>query len=240
MFGSIIGKIFEWFYNNRIWAGPNVLLNVMALIPKAMDRIFQHEKFDPLSDTWYVDNIKYELEQLVPHALEVIRKYHLISPNSVAELDLTQLYYSAEHNLTVKFGGKSDFIHYDRGVSILDGKASKHRELYSDTNQLIWYALLHYLKFRVAPSRIGFIYWRFPKDALQWVDYDAQSLRKLRNRTLTTVQNILNKKFDPTPSAACKLCSYNQTCQPGIKYLADHRVASVNRVESSVFDIELM
>ncbi len=239
MFGSIIGKVFEWFYEKNIWSSPDPMSATCGLIEAAVKSVFDSEGFNPLADQPYVNKLQEELDQFVPHGLEIIRANKLLSQDSRAEVDLTQKYSSKKHGITLKLGGRADFVHrFDAdNMWILDGKASAHRDLYTDSDQVVWYAMLHYLKYGVAPTRVGFIYWRFPESPLKWVDYDADSIRTCSLKTFDVAGKILNKQFDPTPSKACQLCSYSSKCGPGGRHLAELRVANGGRIENPLFEL---
>jgi len=239
-FGSMIGKVFEWFYERSVWADPDPEAVAVSLIPEAVRFVLQDEGFSRSQDPTYVANVEEEVRDLVPKGVGVIRDHRLLSPNSRAEIDLTVNYTSQKHGMTVRLGGRTDFVHYQspEDVWILDGKGSRHREKYVDSEQVIWYAVQHYLKYRVAPSRLGFLYWRFPKDPVQWIEYDEQSMRDSLDRTFDVVKRIRLKMFDPKPSSACHRCDYRPHCSEGTRYLAERRVETGGRIESSVFDLE--
>jgi hypothetical protein len=90
----------------------------------------------------------------------------------------------------------------------------------------------------VAPSRLGFIYYRFPKDPVQWIAYDSDALRKNLDLTCSTASNIRLKLFEATPSGECHRCDYRDKCEPGRKYVAARRVETGGRIDSSIFDLE--
>jgi CRISPR/Cas system-associated exonuclease Cas4 (RecB family) len=237
-FGQVIGTVFEWFYEKRVWAMSNVMASTVAMIEPAFTMVLQKENFDPASDPYIIGSIREDLHTYVPKGVEVIRTHELLTDNSRAEVDLTVVYEDQKTGLTVKMGGRSDFVHGYRDVWILDGKGSAHREKYVDSQQVIWYALLHYLRFRVAPSRIGFIHWKFPEDPLQWVDYNSQSLRDCVNQTFEVAQKIMDKAFRPTPSPDCGGCNYRQKCEEGIKDLTARKIEDDGRFDDSIFGVE--
>ena len=237
MFGSIIGKVFEWFYERKTWSRPNPIDITLSYRDAAIDQIFTTEHFIPASDPGYVLTLRNDLDTYIPSGIDAIRKNRLLSPTSVAERDLTQDY--VRNGETLRLGAKVDFIHpFSDEVVIIDGKGSKYRDKYVDSNQLIWYATLYYLYYGVAPSRIGFIYWRFPSDPLQWVDYNEDDMRKSIDTAFDVAKKVRLKMFDAKPSVACKRCDYNFTCSEGREYIATTRSDSDNRIVDSVFDLE--
>jgi CRISPR/Cas system-associated exonuclease Cas4 (RecB family) len=236
-FGQAIGSVFEWFYEKRVWAMENATASAVAMIEPAMAMVFQKEGFEPASNPYIVDAIRADLRTFVPKGVEIIRRKNLLTDNSRAEVDLTVTYGDPD-GLTVKMGGRADFVHGCREVSILDGKGTKHREKFTDSQQVIWYALLHYLRFHVAPVKLGFIYWRFPEDPIQWVSYDGQSLRDCVSLTFKVARKILDGAFDPVPSPECGNCNFRRKCEPGMKYLAARKVEDDGRFDDSVFEVE--
>jgi hypothetical protein len=241
MLGNVIGKIFEWFYERRAWATSDPVQATTSWIDDACRVIYEQEHFDPQSDPAFVTLLRQDLHRFVPTGVEIIRAHELLTPQSVAELDLTVEYTSQKHDgLTLKLGGRTDFRHLksDKSVWLMDGKASKHREKYVDSEQLIWYAVQHYLKYHVAPTRLGFMFWCFPDDPIKWIAYDNQAMRASLDLTFAVAKKIRLKQFDPTPSGECHRCDYSSKCEEGQKYLARRRVETGGRIENSIFDLE--
>lgn len=239
LFGLIIGKVFEWFYERQIWSHENPVSATLALIRPATIQVFKDEKIDNI-DQKYLANVKQDVANAIPHGVEAIRVHRLISSNSRAELDMKLTYHSSKHDLSARLGGRADFVHYHSptDVWILDGKGSRHRDKYVEAEQLIWYATQHYLKFRVAPNRLGFLYWRFPEDPIQWIDYNSQSIRDSLDLTFDVIKKIKLKVFNTKTSSDCGLCAYISKCKEGTEYVAERNVASGGRIESSIFDLD--
>jgi len=235
LFGSVMGKLFEWFYERKAYLQKNPTALLLSWMQAAILQVFSEKKFDEESDRHFVISLKNDVETYVPTTVDVIRRHRLVTPGSVAEFDLTQEYRRGD--IVMKLGGRADFLHRDSGVTLQDGKGSKYREAYVDSMQLIWYATLHYLKYRVAPDRIGFIYWRFPTDPLQWVDYGEKDMREVLDRAFDTEEKVRLKVFDPRPSVNCRRCDYIGGCDEGKEFVASVKV-SVERVQSTTFDLE--
>lgn len=238
LFGSIIGKLFEWFYERRIWAEPDPLRTMLDLCEPAINHVFRSEKWDEQGDPPLSHTIRSDLRKYIPLSMEIIRKNELLTPYSKAELDLTVMYSSERHGLTLKIGGRADFVHSkdQRDVWLMDGKASQHRDKYVDAEQLIWYAVQHYLKNRVAPSRLGFFFYKFPDDPIKWISYDEDSMRASITQTFDVAKKIHLKVFPTTPSDECRLCDYRSLCDDGIKFMSNKKVE--DRVTESIFDLE--
>lgn len=237
IFGSVMGKLFEWFYERKAWSTSKPTSLVMSWLDAAISQVCLKEKFELGSDRSFESTLRNDLETYVPGGVETIRRHKLVTPGSVAELDLTQEY--ARGGVRMKLGGRADFLH--RGpassVTLQDGKGSKYREQYVDTSQLVWYATLHYLKFKVAPDRIGFIYWRFPSDPLQWVDYGEPDMRLVLDRAFDVEEKVRLRVFDPSPSVNCRRCDYLPRCEEGRDFVSAVRAEST-RVENPMFDLE--
>lgn len=240
LLGSTIGKIFEWFYDQKFWSYQNVSELAVNSIDKAIDHVFLKENYQAGSDAQFEHNLREDLVKYVSSGVEIIKKHKLLTTNSCAELDLTTTFSSPIHNISVKIGGIADFVHYNRpnDVWIMDGKAYKKREKYVDSNQLIWYSILHYMKYGVAPSKIGFIYWLFPDDPVSYISYNSDSMRVLHKDIIDTSKMILSKQFEPKTSSECRRCSYLNKCDDGTKYLAKKRKESTDFVGDSIFDLE--
>lgn len=234
IFGIVIGKLFEWFYQRSAWASRNPTSLVMSWVEAAVAEAYAEKKFSSASDPHFHILLRNDLDTYVPAAVEVIKRHKLVTVGSVAEFDLTQDY--ERDGVRVRLGGRCDFLHRDSTITIQDGKGSKHREAYADSTQLIWYATLHYLKYRVAPDRIGFIYWRFPREPLQWVDYGERDMRDVLDSVFATEEKVRLKVFDATPSLACRRCDYVPRCREGTDFVSSLKVES--RVESSFLDLE--
>lgn len=238
MFGSTIGKVIEWFYERRLWEKPDPILASLACVDEAIDLISSKEKFDKSLDPAFINILRSDLLTYIPTSIETIRSNGFLTPNSRAEEDLTVTYGDDRYGKTLKLGGRADFIHSkDRlDVWILDGKGSRHRDKYADPDQLIWYAVLHYIKYHVAPTRLGFVFWKFPNDSVKWIDYDETKMRHLLDDTFKIADKIESGEFEPTPSDKCSLCDYREKCDVGKKHISSRRVG--DRVEDSMFLLE--
>jgi hypothetical protein len=237
MFGSVIGKIFELFYVRRLWLSNDVVRETMSIIQQVTDMTAKEKNFDLSAHPRFSRELKEDLEKFVPAGVQIIKKHKLLFPDSRAEVKLNIMH--RMHGLDFMLGGRADFIHRDNDrIWILDGKGSKYREQYIDIEQVIWYAVQFYLKFHVAPIRLGFIHWRFPDDPMQWIMFDADSFRASLDKTYRTIQKIRDREFDPKPSEECSRCSYNDICMEGKQYMAAHPVKSKVRIENSIFGLE--
>jgi hypothetical protein len=238
LFGISMGKVFEWFYNKKFWASPNPEIKCLEASDKAIDDACDEKQFDRVANPDFMANLRKDVREFIPPTVKTIREHRLLNNSSRSEVDLTVVHTSKKHGFTLKIGGRSDFVHGPSPLWIVDGKGSVHREKYVDSEQLIWYAVQHYLKYHIAPDRLGFLHYRFPKDPVQWIVYDEQSMRANLNKTFDIAVLIRNGDFDAKPSGECHRCDFHILCQDGTKYLASRRAANGGRVETSIFDLE--
>jgi hypothetical protein len=236
MFGSAIGLVFEWFYSQKIWQKPDPVQECLRLIPEAINQTYINEQFIKGSDPSYDLKLLGLMKQYVPSGVEIIRQNRLLTDNSLAEVDLTVIHADQSGN-EIKLVGRADFIHYEpSGPVILDGKASKYRDKYVDTTQLLWYSLQHYAKYHTAPVRIGFIFWHFPDNPITWISYSGDDLKKEWSKTVEVVSNIKSKHFEPLASGHCYRCNFRHLCDDGQKYLSSKK--SNNNITDSIFTLE--
>lgn len=240
LFGLIIGKLFEIFYEKRIWSLPDPSSRLLDMSEDVINSVFKKEKWDEHRDPDFCSKIRNDLRKYIPLAINTIKKHELLTPYSRAETDLTVTYFSQKYDMTVKIGGRSDFIHSKdrKNVWILDGKASNHKEKYIDPNQVVWYATQHYIKYNVAPTRLGFLFYKFPDDPIKWVSYDEDSVRSLLESIFDVSNKIRLKLFDPKPSNECKFCDYKNKCESGLKFLSMKRIEEGSRISESIFLLE--
>ena len=127
-------------------------------------------------------------------------------------------------------GGRADTIvkRDDTGVTIIDGKNTKHKMKYTDPDQLRWYALLFKLAYREIPDRLAYVWYRFPhgmktqgpdgaeviESGVEWVEFDEEDLQGLAQRALDAKKGMWKQEFQPTPSpSTCRFCDYESVCE---------------------------
>lgn len=237
--GSTVGILFQWFYQRDLWKLANVRCAMESMIPDAIREAFRNSKTE--IDTDLALRTEPEIPKYIANGLEIIRSNRLLRQENLAEVDLTICKNKTETHPVIKLGGRADFILRDPSEAIiLDGKASAQRDKYTDPEQLIWYALQYYLKFRKAPDRIGFLFWGFPENPMKWIEYTDEDLRNSYRKTLTVVSDISAGKFAPNLSSNCKICDYRPQCPEGNQFILDMDFkANQNIIESSVFDVDI-
>jgi hypothetical protein len=259
LYGSTIGEIFERFYADRMWAGTKVLSALIQLAEPTMNAIIARETEKGGVFLWK-KNKTYKSAQDVldhvllslPQALAVIREHRLLGRDAAAEVKLD----SVIDGHTI--GGRADFImtrvapHND--LVILDGKGTKHLEyvdLYVDERQLLWYCMLHLMKFKKLPAKVGFIYWKAAsvEAAMDWREVDKEKILALKNEVVSTLGELEVKRrlpvaeqlkaFAPNPKESrCRLCPYVFTCPSGQTILSKEK-PDLSDLPNGVGDISM-
>lgn len=238
--GTVIQEVIEAFYNNELWKAvvrKEVTAKELAANLKQMtSKVFDRETSD---EGRFIDwrNAPAPLDLLetcvkgVLGYLRTMRAHHLIGEWARAEYRLLGFV-----DDKTPIGGIADVIirrdknenNPDRpatGITIIDGKNSKHKGRYSSPDQLRWYALLLYLSHGVLPDRLGFVYYRFPygmskgsdtdeiEEGVEWVEWDKNDLRGLAQRAVDARRAIGRKEFEARPSPPmCKFCDWEDVC----------------------------
>jgi PD-(D/E)XK nuclease superfamily len=240
LYGTVVGTLFEQFYNERIWQTKGVEQQLLDRIPAAYAKALAKEtkdgvigwktKEDPKPNYASAEELLEDVRETIPRAIRIIRHHRLLGMNATAEVKLDQ--WVGTH----KIAGRCDILmrriapHHD--LILCDGKGSKWRDKYVDPRQLKWYAMLHRLMHKHMPDRLGFIYWRFEADkSIDWVDCSLNELDELLNSVLITVAEIergqamvatdsssLSQAFPAHPGDACRFCPYFQLCTEGQKF----------------------
>ena len=249
LYGSTVGTLFEYFYNDRIWLRSGVQEILEGMVDRTLDDIITREQrqgvidwTDPRANYKSRDSLRREIMKAIPRGIGIIRHHRLLGQPADAEVKLDSVIKG--HMI----GGRADFIlrrvkpHGD--LVILDGKGSRHREKYVDPHQLWWYAMLHREKFKTLPDRLGFVFWRQePAESLDWVDFSHKSLDDLLSGVLEAVQHIeqgaasLNGGKDPAllaqtfpvrPGDKCRLCTYRPVCPEGESFISRRMVPDMD------------
>lgn len=243
LYGTIVGGLFESFYSDRLWRESGIEQKLLSLVPSHYDRTILKESRDG-AIRWKSEDKKanytgpeallVDVRDTIPRGLQIIRHHRLLGPmQSEAEVRL-------DHKVGgYTIGGRADFlirrIAPHRDLILLDGKGSKWRDKYVDPRQLLWYAMLHRLKFGFKPDRLGFVFWRFqPEEALDWLPFSDQDLDELGHSVREVMQRIeaaklhlqtapepllaLPEQFPVSPGDRCNLCTYLSLCAEGTHF----------------------
>ncbi len=257
LYGTIVGTLFEAFYNDRIWNTKGVEQRLLDLVPAAYDKAIAKETKDgairwkgedPKANYASPEDLLKDVRETIPRGIRIVRHYKLLDKQAQAEVNLDQ--WIEGH----KIAGRCDMLmrrigpHHD--LILLDGKGSKWREKYVDARQLKWYALLHKRKHLHMPDRLGFVFWRFePDKSIEWVECSLNELAELQADVLEVVREIeagkallasdpaaLPQAFPAHPGDACRFCPYFQLCPEGQKFDA---LKAPEHVGSGVEDVGL-
>jgi hypothetical protein len=239
LFGTLIGHVFEVFYNERLWTMVGVEQRLRENLAASFDDILAREAKtgvikwkaeDKKANYVSPEALRDDILETISRGLRIIKHHRLLGTPAAAEVKL-------DHKVGLHMlGGRADFImrrikpHED--TIIIDGKGSKWRDKYVDDRQLRWYAMLYRLKHQAIPDRLGFVYWRFePEESLDWVactpsDLDSlqvevtEALDKLEAGKATLVSNpdSLPQVFPVKPGDSCRFCAYMPLCAEGQKF----------------------
>lgn len=254
LYGSVVGRVFEEFYNDKLWQKKPVDETLLARVNPAFDYVVQDEVRRGRKIVWagqpgFVGKSGYknqeellaDVRDTVARGLRIIKFYRLLGPGASAEVKL---------NSRVRkymFGGRADFIlrrvvpHDD--LVILDGKGSKHRDAYVDPRQLKWYALLYALRNQGAlPDKLGFLYWRYdPPESIDWVDFNQGEIDDLLSVVTEAMGEIeegvkrrpvnlkeVRRSFPPRASDEnCRFCGWVKLCPEGAELRGEKTVLPV-------------
>jgi len=209
IYGSVIGKLFEDFYNEEWWKkNPRPVAMMLGKVEGALDWTIRRETTpyrqrkggvlmwkgegegqNPKGMYANKEELAEDLRESVGRGCRIIRHHRLLGPYAEAEVKLD---YTVEG---YRLGGRADFImervkpHHD--LCIIDGKGSKWRHKYVDPKQLLWYALLYRFHHGKLPDKIGFLFWRYePNEAIDWVEFVEDDINDLLNRVLGDLRKI--------------------------------------------------
>jgi hypothetical protein len=226
--GIAIQDAVEKMYNEELYRNPATLSQTMLDLA---ERAFHRQESKPWNTINYSEARMSRAEMLqicrdgAVGFLQTMKAHRLLGPYAKAEVDLVGWVDSKN-----PIGGRADTIirRDDTGVTIIDGKNTAHKMKYTDPDQLRWYALLFKLAYRELPSRLAYVWYRFPhghttrdgegveqvETGVEWVSFDEEDLRGLAQRALLAKKGMGEHQFDPTPTAkGCRFCDYEPVCE---------------------------
>jgi hypothetical protein len=226
--GTAIQYAIEKMYNGELYRDPKNLVEVMKAT--ARDEFLRQESKPRNHINWNKSDItRSEALQIVEDGvlgyLRTMKAHKLVGTYAKAEVDILGWI-----NKYTPIGGRADLIirREDTGTTILDGKNTKHKMLYTDPDQLRWYALLFRLSYKKNPDRLGFLWYRFPHGSLthdengnehfetgvEWISFDDGDLRGLAHRVIEMKNKLRKGDFSPNPvPSKCKLCDFESVCE---------------------------
>jgi CRISPR/Cas system-associated exonuclease Cas4 (RecB family) len=113
--------------------------------------------------------------------------------------------------------GRLDFVHADalnpKSITIFDGKGTNNIGKNIEDYQVLFYALLYFLHFKVLPDQLGFFYYRF--NTFKPVAISLDVLNEFRAKLSLDIKKILaSNDFIAMPSPkSCKYCDYRTACK---------------------------
>lgn len=246
--GIVIQGVLEQMYNQEWWKSPAELVQ---LLQDELDRQFKLEVARNYIDWRVAGMTQTEMYNICKDGvfgyLKTFKHHKLVGQYARSEQDYVA--YIDKYN---PVGGRIDFlIRRDdnplKGITLLDGKNSKHRGKYTDPDQLRFYALVFYLNTGVMPDRLGFVYFRYPhgylppeeewsKDAngvpqspepdegIEWIPFTKEDLKGIAQRAVEARRGMDKEQFKATPSPSmCRLCDYESVCPERQAQIAKNR-----------------
>lgn len=221
--GIVLSRALEHLYNDEMWRDPENLTNRLTDLVRREFAFALNENYVD----WTQSPPKAELLRVCMDGtfgfLRTMKANKLLGPYAKSEVDLTGWV-----DQYTPVGGRPDIIirRDDTGVMILDGKNSMTPGKHTNPDQLRWYALVFYLAYNVMPSRLAFVYFRYPEgtppkdhpEGTPWtgiveVPVTRDDLKALGVRAKETFRAISKELFDPSPSPkACRYCDFRTVC----------------------------
>jgi CRISPR/Cas system-associated exonuclease Cas4 (RecB family) len=211
LYGILIQKFFQDYTN--VYVNGKVPLTTNAIrstLKKMWDNIL-YRNYVNWKDPWVKQTADEIYEEAYKDILENIKAFPLFKECK------------SEVNIEIKLkksgdilNGRLDFIRQcpDGSVEILDGKSTSHLDRV-DQDQLLFYALLYFLRNSKLPKRLGFLFYRYR--TIQYIDFNADIFIKFKNKLALAKEAIKkDKEFVPKVklSKVCLWCAYKLECEP--------------------------
>lgn len=229
LMGIVIQAVLEKMYNEELYRDPKALSQTLLdMVEREWIRHSQkpRNKIDVREAGMSEEEMVQVCRDGVLGYLRTMKAHKLIGPYAKSEVNLIGWI-----NKWLCVGGKADFIirRDDTGVTILDGKNTKHKLGGVDPDQLRWYAMVFKLAYRQPVNRLGFVWFRFPygmeklnpetdtleiEQGVEWVPFTDDDLRGLALRAQEARDAMRKKKFEPNPSPkGCEYCDFLSVCE---------------------------
>lgn len=225
--GTVTQYAVEKLYNDELYRDPK---NLSKRLSDLIENEWARQESKPYNPIDYTE-ARMSREELIQTCkdgalgyLKTMKAHRLLGPYAKAEVPLLGWI-----NKWTAIGGRADIIlrREDTGVTILDGKNTKHKMKYTDPDQVRWYALVFKLAYRELPSRLGFIWYRFPygmegvaedgepfvEQGVEWVPFTEEDLKGLAHRAVDARNGMRKEKFEATPKPpVCNFCDFESVC----------------------------
>lgn len=237
LMGNVIQIVLENMYNQELWRDG---ANLKARLKELLDKEFTLALNKAYIDWRRMDcPPQTEMYQIcwdgIWGYIKTMKQHKLLGPYARCEVELP-----AWVNKYTPINGRADFIirRDDVGIMILDGKNSKTKGKYTDPDQLRWYALCFWLAYSQMPSKLAFVYYRYPygklvvddegnplkdengnetgqvEEGLDWVEFTEADLKGIAQRAVDARKGMDFHKFDPNPEPSiCKFCDFETVCE---------------------------
>ena len=233
--GIAIHHAIELFYNDEIYRNGKGVTELLCTLAT--------DKFNSLCESSFIDYEEAQLtkDQMLQIVLDGVKgfiqtcKYNkLLGVYSKSEVKMVA--WLDRYN---SIGGILDIVirREDSGTLLLDGKNSRIKEKV-DEDQLHFYALLYRYSYRTLPSRLGFVWFRYPYEenteetGISWVEVSPEKLQELNDRVLNAKKGMYKKKFGAKPSRdTCIFCDYKDQCGDYLE--GEQLVESLKKVPTS-------
>ncbi len=182
--GHTIQGVVEEMYNEKWWEDPDTLVSKCeTMVKKEFNKYFHEAKYIDWMKSPPRSELLATCRQGVLGFVRTMVRMRLVGVQNESEADLGGW---VDENTEVR--GRADTIIHrdDIGTVILDGKNSKEYwdrkakapMVYTDPDQLRWYALCMFLERGKAPDKLGFLYYRYPEGhdyKREVADYEGRS-----------------------------------------------------------------
>lgn len=211
LYGILVQKFFEDYTN--ILIPKKVLVNeetVRNVLEKRWQELLQKEYVN-WNDPWVRETPSQMFEEALSDILENISTFDFWS-----DVRSEVTYKINLKNSGDVLNGRIDFIRFfpDGSVELLDGKSTKHLDRV-DPEQLLFYALMYFLRHKKLPKRLGFLFYRYK--IIKYIDFNRDILITFKNKLALAKKAIkLDRDFEARVklSKNCQWCSYKLLCKP--------------------------
>lgn len=211
LYGILIQKFFEEYTNSLLKSKIQITPELIRVVLKKMwDKILSRNYVN-WKDPWVKQTADEIYEEAYTDILENIKVFTLFKECK------------SEVNIEIRLKksgdilkGRLDFIRElpDGSVEILDGKSTSHLDRV-DNEQLLFYALVYFLRHNKLPKKLGFLFYRYR--TIQYIDFNTDLFIKFKNKLALAKETIKkDKEFKPMVklSKICLYCPYKLDCEP--------------------------
>ena len=210
IYGIVIQKFFEYYVNTYIKTGTLTDDQIKSNLKLHWDSTLKKE-YVVWNDPWCKqtsDELFNNIYTDILLNLKAFDFFKYMKSEVVFNIKLTK----SQDELT----GRLDFIinRPDGTLEILDGKGTNKQEDV-DYEQLYFYALMYYLKYKRIPDKLGFWFYKF--QTVKYIDFTMDDLVKFKDKFALIKKTIKEaKEFLPPSkikmSKVCEWCEFKYDC----------------------------